>query len=86
MRSMEDYDLILKKGPKEEVIHGGVGKASLFMRHGGDELPDCGLDSMADVMHAINIMSNGWLLLGTARVQSSRFATRRMEEATKQQT
>ena len=40
------------------------------MRQGPSELPPCDLDSVEQVLQAIEVMANGWLLLGTPEIKS----------------
>ena len=65
MKTQADYDLILQQPAREHSLGIECGDASLLMRQGPAELPPVDLDSVDQVIQAIEVMANGWLLLGT---------------------
>ena len=67
MKNQEDYALIIQRPPRETPIAEGTGTAALFLREGAPQTPECDLNTMAKTLHAILVMANGWLLVGTAK-------------------
>ena len=70
MKTAADYALILRDPQRDEHIASVGTAASLFLRQGAEPFPDTPLVSLEQIMTAINVMSNGWILLGTAMVNS----------------
>ena len=68
MRTMADFDLIMAQPPKDRKLGGDYGEASLFLRMGTHELPPARLEATEQVIQAMEVMANGWLLLGTHEV------------------
>ena len=72
MKTQADAELVISAPPKENQVGVSCGSASLFMRSGPAELPDVPLGTVELVLQAIQVMSNGWLLIGTRRMPSSK--------------
>jgi len=72
MRCQADHELILAAVPKEHELL-STGSTSLFMRSGAHSLPEIPLGGVEAVLQAIQVMSNGWVLLGT-RLRESKCA------------
>ena len=70
MRTQGYFDLILALPPKERRLGIECGDASLFLRQGPQDLPPCALEATEQVIQAMEVMANGWLLLGTQEVPS----------------
>ena len=69
METAAEYALLIREPPREEQISIGSA-ASLFLREGAQLYPSASVDTVEQVISAITVMSNGWLLVGTKLVQS----------------
>jgi len=69
MRHQAEHELIIAAVPKEQELL-TTGTTSLFMRSGAKDLPEIPLGSIEQVLHALQVMSNGWVLLGTGTKDS----------------
>ena len=65
MKHQADHELIITSLPKEQELL-STGAASLFMRTGPRDLPEVALGTIEQTLQAIQVMSNGWVLLGTS--------------------
>ena len=65
MKHQADHELIITSLPKEQEIL-STGAASLFMRTGPRDLPEVALGTIEQTLQAIQVMSNGWVLVGTS--------------------
>ena len=70
MKTWSEHALILAKPPKEEQLTGTAGGAGLFLKSVTIELPNVTLYNTNQLLEAIRVMCNGWLMLGTKRVAS----------------
>ena len=70
MKTAADATLLLREPPKEEQVAQVGTAASLFLRQGDILFPDTDLATVEQVITAITVMSNGWLLLATKQVAS----------------
>ena len=70
MRTQADFDFIMQQPARERSLGIECGEAALFLRQGTADLPPVDLDSVDQVLQAIEVMSNGWLLLGTKEMPS----------------
>ena len=69
MKTAAEYALLIREPPREEQISVGTA-ASLFLRQGAQLYPTASVDTVEQVIAAITVMSNGWLLVGTKLVAS----------------
>lgn len=70
MRTQSDFALIIAQPAKERRLGVECGETSLFLRTGAQELPPLNLEATEQVIQAMEVMANGWLLLGTQDVTS----------------
>ena len=70
MKNAADYALLLREPTKEEQVAAVGTAASLFLRQGDPMFPEIDLGSTEQVLAAITLLSNAWLMLGTKQVPS----------------
>ena len=70
MKTAADYALLIKERPKEEQIAQVASAAALFLRQGQELFPDTPVHTVEQILMAIDVMSHGWLLVGTKQVPS----------------
>ena len=70
MKNAADYALLLREPAKEEQVAAVGTAASLFLRQGDPMFPEIDLGTTEQVLTAITLLSNAWLMLGTKQVSS----------------
>ena len=70
MKTQADLDLLIQRPAKERSLGIECGDAELVMRQGPGELPPCDLDNVDQILQAMQVMANGWLLVGTKEEES----------------
>ena len=71
MRTQADQELILQGPVREKSLGLDCGDATLIMRQGPASLPECSLDDTDQVLQAMEVIANGWVLLNTKLEQSA---------------
>lgn len=70
MKNQADHGLIIAAPPKDVDLGVSSGASSLCQRTGPTTFQSIPLGSLAQVLQAITVMANGWLLLGTQKTLS----------------
>ena len=71
MKTQADYELMVQGPGREKRLGVECGDAELIMHQGPGQLPPCSLDDIDQVLLAMEVMANGWVLLNTKEEQSA---------------